>query len=86
MSKAALNMGVKLMFNRLRPEGYTFRVYHPGWIRSYMGGTKNDDADLEPAEAARPALAHFLQDERAGSHVDEDRLVMVDWQGEEWPW
>lgn len=86
MSKAALNMGVKLMFNRLRPDGYTFRVYHPGWIRSYMGGTKNENADLEPAEAAEPALAHFLMDERGGHPVDEDRLVMVDWQGEEWPW
>jgi NAD(P)-dependent dehydrogenase (short-subunit alcohol dehydrogenase family) len=36
MSKSALNMGVKILFNHLHPDGYTFRVYHPGWIRSYM--------------------------------------------------
>jgi NAD(P)-dependent dehydrogenase (short-subunit alcohol dehydrogenase family) len=81
MSKTALNMGVKIMFNHLRPEGYTFRLYHPGWIRSYMGGTKNMEADLEPSEAAEYALAYFL-----GDVDDEDRLVLRDYQGEKWPW
>ncbi len=80
MSKAALNMGVKLMFNHLHPEGYTFRLYHPGWVRSYMGGTKNTSADLEPEEAAAYALPFFL-DPRA----DEDRLVLRDYLGKEWP-
>ena len=40
VSKAMLNMTVRLMFNELRPEGYTFRVYHPGWVRSYMSGKR----------------------------------------------
>ena len=90
MSKAALNMGIRILFNRLRPEGYTFRVYHPGWMRSYMGGSKNVEADLEPEEAAIHALAYFLRDGAADPHrpgsSDEDRLVMRDWQGHEWPW
>ena len=60
MSKAALNMAVKILFNNLRPQGYTFRVYHPGWVRSYMSGQKNAQADLEPEEAAAPALKYFL--------------------------
>jgi NAD(P)-dependent dehydrogenase (short-subunit alcohol dehydrogenase family) len=81
MSKTALNMGVSVLFNKLRPEGYTFRVYHPGWMRSYMGGTKNAQADMEPEEAAVPAIAYFLRD-----RADEDRLVMRDWRGREWPW
>jgi NAD(P)-dependent dehydrogenase (short-subunit alcohol dehydrogenase family) len=38
MTKSALNMAVKIAFNRLRPEGYTFRLYHPGWMRTYMSG------------------------------------------------
>ncbi|MBN1371022.1 MAG: SDR family NAD(P)-dependent oxidoreductase, partial [Anaerolineaceae bacterium] len=38
MSKSALNMAVSILFNDLRPAGYTFRVYHPGWVRSYMSG------------------------------------------------
>jgi NAD(P)-dependent dehydrogenase (short-subunit alcohol dehydrogenase family) len=80
MSKAALNMGVRLMFNHLRAEGYTFRLYHPGWVRSYMGGKKNDSADLEPEDAAAYALPFFLD-----SRADEDRLVLRDYRGREWP-
>ena len=80
-SKAALNMGVKLLFNHLHPEGYTFRVYHPGWMRTYMSGAKNPQADMEPEEAAVPALAYFL-----GDLADEGRLVLRDWRGREWPW
>jgi NAD(P)-dependent dehydrogenase (short-subunit alcohol dehydrogenase family) len=81
MSKAALNMATRIMFNHLRPEGYTFRVYHPGWVRSYIGGAKSTQADLEPEQAAVPALAYFLEE-----RDDEDRLVLRDWQGQEWPW
>jgi NAD(P)-dependent dehydrogenase (short-subunit alcohol dehydrogenase family) len=88
-SKAALNMGVRLLFNRLRPRGYTFRLYHPGWLRSYMGGRKNDSAELEPEVAAVPALAYFMRDRGHDPHrddrSDEDRLVLRDWRGVEWP-
>lgn len=80
-SKTALNMAVSMLFNRLRREGYTFRLYHPGWVRSYMGGKKNTQADLEPEEAAVPAIAYFLRD-----RADEDRLVLRDYEGQEWPW
>jgi NAD(P)-dependent dehydrogenase (short-subunit alcohol dehydrogenase family) len=86
MSKAALNMGVRTLFNHLRPDGYTFRLYHPGGIRSYIGGSgvKGTRGGQEPEEAAIPALAHFLE-----SYADpkaEDQLVMKDHRGQEWPW
>jgi len=80
MSKAALNMAVKIMFNDLHPEGYTFRLYHPGWMRTYMSGKKGTATDLELEEAAAKALPIFLN---AGA--DEDHLVMVDYCGVEWP-
>lgn len=35
-SKTALNMIVRRMHRTLYPQGYTFRLYHPGWVRSYM--------------------------------------------------
>jgi NAD(P)-dependent dehydrogenase (short-subunit alcohol dehydrogenase family) len=80
-SKASLNMIVKLLFNHLRPDGYSFRVYHPGWMRTYMSGSKNPRADMEPEEAAAAALAYFL-----ANLADEGRLVLRDWRGREWPW
>ncbi len=88
-SKTALNMGVRLLFNRLRPRGFTFRLYHPGWMRTYMSGDKNTVADLEPEQAAVPALAYFLRDRGHDPHLasrtDEDRLVLRDNRGVEWP-
>ena len=78
MSKAALNMAAHILFNDLRPRGYTFRVYHPGWMRTYMSGSKSTEGDMEPDEAARPALDYFLRPLQ-----DEDTLVMRDWQGAE---
>jgi NAD(P)-dependent dehydrogenase (short-subunit alcohol dehydrogenase family) len=80
MSKSALNMAVRIMFNHLRPEGYTFRLYHPGWMRSYMSGKKGTHADMEPEEAAAKAIPFFIADRE-----DEDRLVLTDYQGLEWP-
>ncbi|OGO06843.1 MAG: hypothetical protein A2Y73_03290 [Chloroflexi bacterium RBG_13_56_8] len=90
MSKAALNMAVSILFNILRPEGYTFRLYQPGWMRSYMLGSKSTEGVLEPEESAVPAVAYFLRDRAVDLHndarSDEDRLVMRDHQGREWPW
>ncbi len=79
MSKAALNMAVKNMSNDLGPQGYTFRLYHPGWLRTYMSGTKNIEATLEPEDAAVIALQYFLsQDERG--------LVLRSFDGDDMPW
>lgn len=90
MSKAALNMEVSILFNLLRPEGYSFRVYHPGWVRSYMNGAKSIEGELEPEEAAVLALAYFLrahaEDPDAIPRHGGDRLVMRDNHGWEWPW
>jgi NAD(P)-dependent dehydrogenase (short-subunit alcohol dehydrogenase family) len=81
MSKAALNMAVKILSNDLSPSGYTFRVYHPGWIRSYMSGVKNMEATFEPEEAAARAIPILL-----GQRENERELVLLDHEGNEWPW
>lgn len=80
ISKAALNMAVRLMFNELRGRGYTFRLYHPGWVRSYMMGKKSTQGNFEPEEAAAAAYAQFTQNREW-----EDVLVMTDIKGEAWP-
>jgi NAD(P)-dependent dehydrogenase (short-subunit alcohol dehydrogenase family) len=81
MSKAALNMAIKILFNDLSPNGYTFRAYHPGWIRSYMSGEKNMEATLEPEEAASKAIPILL-----GKQDDEGKLVLIDDEMNQWPW
>lgn len=77
MSKAALNMYVKLIYNRLSPQGYHFRLYHPGWIRSYMGGKLSEKGNLSIEEAAEYAVTYFL-DETA----EESELVLYGYDGE----
>ena len=87
MSKSALNMGIKILFNDLHPQGFTFRAYHPGWVRSYMSGKKNTQADLEPEDAANYALAFFLSGiDGQPCDYDEDQLVLRDYKGQIWPW
>ena len=80
-SKTALNMLVRRMFRTLQPQGYTFRLYHPGWVRSYMSGQKSTIGNFEPEEAAETAYRQFTTDREA-----EDVLVMTDVSDELWPY
>lgn len=80
LSKTSLNMAVRLIFNQLNPEGYSFRLYHPGWVRSYMMGTKSTVGNFEPEETAAVAFRQFT------SNRDwEDTLVMTDVSDHAWP-
>jgi NAD(P)-dependent dehydrogenase (short-subunit alcohol dehydrogenase family) len=80
MSKAALNIAVKNLWNELSPQGFSFRLYHPGWMRTYMSGAKNLEAHLESDEAAKIALKYFLNCETS------ETLTLHDWNGNELPW
>jgi hypothetical protein len=79
MSKAALNLAVKNLSNDLGRQGYSFRLYHPGWMKTYMDGTRNEKAHLEPVEAARIALDYFLAE-------SENQLTLHCWDGTDMPW
>jgi len=81
MSKSALNMMTKILFNTLRPKNYRFRLYHPGWIKSYMNGHLSTEGDLTIDEASQCAVEYFLND-----LTDEDNLQMKDNKGNIWPW
>ncbi|MCL2264545.1 MAG: SDR family NAD(P)-dependent oxidoreductase [Treponema sp.] len=81
MSKTSLNMAVRLMHNLLFPQGYTFRLYHPGWMKRQMqDGTLSEFAALDPADTAVHAAKFFETPLR-----DEHRMVMYDYLGQEWP-
>ena len=79
-SKTSLNMAVRLMFEKLQPQGYTFRLYHPGWVRTYMSGQKSTVGNFEPEETAAVAYEQFTADRSW-----EDVLIMSDVSGELWP-
>ncbi len=52
---AALNLGRNLAVD-LKPLGIAVGIYHPGWVRTDMGG---DAADISVAESATGLLARF---------------------------
>lgn len=80
MSKAAVNMAVKNLSNDLSREGFRFRLFQPGWMKTYMRGTRNDEAALEPEESARRALSYFLDE------PEPSTLTLRTWDGEDMPW
>jgi NAD(P)-dependent dehydrogenase (short-subunit alcohol dehydrogenase family) len=82
MSKSSMNMGVRLMHNLLFPQGYTFRLFHPGWMKKQeTDGTLSEFGALDPVEIAARAAKYFDTPLK-----DEHRLVMYDYLGQEWPY
>lgn len=79
MSKTALNLGVRMLFNSLRPHGYVFRLYQPGWMKRMLpDGSLADGAEVDPDVSAKEALRQLFED-----RPDEDRLVLTDRFGKE---
>ena len=80
MSKASLNMGVRVLHNQLYRQGYTFRLFHPGWMKRRMrDGSLSETALYDPDYIGDIAARYFETPLR-----DEHRLVMVDYNGYEW--
>lgn len=80
ISKTCLNMAVRLLFNRLQPQGYRFRLYHPGWVRTYMTGEKSTMGNFDAEESAQAAFEQFI------SNRDwEEVFAMTDVSNEIWP-
>jgi NAD(P)-dependent dehydrogenase (short-subunit alcohol dehydrogenase family) len=70
MSKAALNMYTQMLAVDVRDRGIMVDAFHPGWVKTDMGGPR---ATVEPEEAAQTAL--FLA---TRPHSDETGLF---WRG-----
>ena len=64
----------------LKKDGYEIRLYHPGWMNTYMKGTKEEHADLNPEEAARLALQSFFKIR------EQEKLVLDSYDGSIIPW
>lgn len=52
---AAINLGRNLAVD-LKPDGIAVGIYHPGWVRTDMGG---QTADIDDGEAAQGLVARF---------------------------
>lgn len=72
---ASCNMAIRILFNRLAREGFTFRVF---------------GVDDFAEDSASYAMDHFLQDrsleEESDLHSDEKRLVLRDKYEREYAW
>lgn len=79
ISKGMLNMAVRLLFNRLRPLGYKFRLYNPGWVQSYIDGPLMQTYKFKACETARVARIRFSEDREW-----EDVLVLTDVEDQIW--
>jgi len=77
MSKAALNMGTKLLANYLNKDNVRVFAVHPGWIRTDMGGP---NAHLDPYGAACQLVELFEK----MNHMDGP--IFIDYEGKEYPW
>jgi NAD(P)-dependent dehydrogenase (short-subunit alcohol dehydrogenase family) len=77
MSKAAINMGMKILHNRLKGEGFRIRLIHPGWVQTDMGGQQ---ADLTPRESAQGVFNQIMRKKT------EAEPLYINWKGEPLPW
>ena len=79
LTKTALNLAVRMMFNELRPRGYVFRLYHPGWLKKMNpDGSLAERATIDPDYSAEIAIRQIFEE-----RPDEDRLALVDLRGQE---
>jgi len=82
MSKAALNIAVRMLHNHLYPQGYTFRLFHPGWMKFRNQDGSLTDSGLYDPDFIGDIAARYFEEKLK----DEHRLVMTDYNGYEWPW
>jgi hypothetical protein len=75
MTAAACNMAVRTLFNRLRPLGYSFRLY----------GAMDLAGKGECGYIAEYCLRNRSLEEESALHSDENRLVMRDRYEVEYP-
>lgn len=82
ISKAAVNMQSKILYNHFHEQGLRVRAIHPGWMRSLLFGDleRMKDAPLEPEESAEMIIDLVLSDKDYG-----DKIFM-DYSGKVLPW
>lgn len=80
MSKAAVNKQSAVLQNHLQEYGIKVFAIHPGYLRSYMLGEKNMEADIEPEEAAKGIYKVI------NSRKNLEGPIYYDYRGQELKW
>jgi len=80
MSKASVNMLAMMLQNRLREHGVKVLALHPGYMKTYMLGHKNNEAHIEPEVAAAGVLEQTFRDH------DLDGPLYLDYTGRVMEW
>ena len=76
-SKAVMNMVTVQLATQLRDKGITVAAFHPGWVRTDMGGSQ---ADISAEESAAGILSTI-------EHLDhQDSGSFLCWDGSTHPW
>lgn len=83
MSKAALNMGAKIMSNEFSKKSIRILNLHPGWMRTAMGGSRAlaSSDSISPQESAM----HIVNIALDIDNIPEDQLYMQ-YTREPMPW
>ncbi len=80
MSKAAVNMQTKMIYNHFADSGLKVHAIHPGWMRTQLFGDieRMKDAPLEPTESAK-SIVQLIHDEK-------QHEIFLDYTGKQLPW
>ena len=76
-SKTCLNMAVNILSNQLRPRGATCVLFHPGWVRTDMGG---------PSAAIDPTVSVGGMMNVIKRLKPEDSGRFINYDGFDFPW
>lgn len=82
MSKSALNMQTKIIYNHFHDQGLQVRAIHPGWMRSLLFGDldRMKDAPLESIDSAQKIMDLIHTDKDPGTDF------FMDYTGKILPW
>ena len=74
-SKAAVNMVMKILANDLGPQGVIATSFHPGWVRTDMGGAAADISAEESADGIRKVIAGLAAADNGGFRNYDGALI-----------